>query len=297
MVQVNPTASALYFERIEAMNVQNLEPGKYSRLSSLRDKIGNAYERLSQSDDYKKNENNLKLIQLCVVTVSAVATGYVNAFAHVDVLGWPLALLLALLVTGFVEKFYFTLRHGLTTTYKSGKQRTYAQFWYRVLQVTMVLNATLLFLWIIRLSPPEWLLWYNHYSLAIHFAAALIGVSAVRDSDAVVENRMLELKAETARQDLITAQKSVAIGSPLVLIFAKIRGFFDSVSLAFRLLFRRTGFSKQYVEQIDQIARDQYSYLDAIASPSRPAQVLGTQRRPGFINQGDEGPKEPARWI
>jgi hypothetical protein len=117
-----------------------------------------------------------------------------------------------------------------------------------------------LFLWIIRLSPPEWLLWYNHYSLAIHFAAALIGVSAVRDSDAVVENRMLELKAETARQDLITAQKSAAIGSPLVLIFAKVRGFFDSVSLAFRLLFRRTGFAKNYVEQIDQIAREQYSY-------------------------------------
>jgi hypothetical protein len=38
------------------------------------------------------------------------------------------------------------------------------------------------------------------------------------------ENRMLELKAEPARHDLITARKTTAIGSPLVLIFAKLRG-------------------------------------------------------------------------
>jgi hypothetical protein len=152
----------------------------------------------------------------------------------------------------FVEKFYFTLRHGLTTTYKSGKQRLYAAVWYRILQATMVLNATLLGLWIVGIEPPPWLLFYNHYSIAIHFCAALIGVSAVRDSDAVVENRMLELKAETARQDLITARKAAAIGSPLVLVFAKLRGFLDSVSLSFRLLFRGGGFAKSYVEQLER---------------------------------------------
>jgi len=104
----------------------------------------NAYERLATTDDYKKNENDLTLIQWCVVTVPAIATGFVNAFAHVERLGWALASLLALLVVAFVEKFYFTLRHGLTTTYKSGKQRLYAAVWYRILQATMVLNATLL---------------------------------------------------------------------------------------------------------------------------------------------------------
>lgn len=293
-MQYDPTASAFPLER-KAM-IQNLNRGSFSELGAgLRNHLGNAYERLSQTDDYKKNENSLKLIQICVVTVSAVATGFVNAFAHVEKLGWALASLLALLVTGFVEKFYFTLRHGLTTTYKSGKQRTYAQIWYRILQATMVLNTTLLCLWIFDLAAPAWLLFYNHYSLAIHFAAALIGVSAVRDSDAVVENRMLELKAETARQDLITAQKSAAIGSPLVLMFAKFRGFVDSVFLALRLLFRRTGFSKQYLKQIDQIAAEQYSHLDAVAFASRPSQGSGI-RRPGFVNQ-DEGPKAPARWI
>jgi hypothetical protein len=229
--------------------------------------LDNAYERLSETNDYKRNENNLRVIQICVVTVSAAATGYVNAFAHVERLGWPVASLLALLIVAFVEKFYFTLRHGLTTTYKNGKQRMFAWLWYRILQATMVLNATLLGLWIVGIDPPPWLLFYNHYSIAIHFCAALIGVSAVRDSDAVVENRMLELKAETARQDLITARKAAAIGSPLVLIFAKLRGFFDSVSLSFRLLFRGGGFAKDYAEQIDVIAKTQYAHLDNITTP------------------------------
>jgi hypothetical protein len=245
-----------------------------NRINSALD---NAYERLAETDDYKRNETNLRVIQLCVVTVSAIATGFVNAWAHVKRLGPVLASLLALLVTAFVEKFFFTLRHGLTTTYKNGKQRLYAQFWYRVIQATMVLNVTLLGLWIVGIDPPPWLLFYNHYSIGVHFCAALIGVSAVRDSDAVVENRMLELKAETARQDLITARKTAAIGSPLVLVFAKLRGFFDAVSLAFRLLFRGGGFAKKYKEQIDTIAETQYSHLDHITQPhGRPYPAIVT---------------------
>jgi hypothetical protein len=259
-----------------------------SRLNSALD---NAYERLANTSDYQKNENNLKLIQVCVVTISAIATGFVNSLAHVERLGWPVAIGLALLVTGFVEKFYFTLRHGLTTVYKNGKQRLYASIWYRLLQATMVLNATLLGLWIVGIEPPAWLLFYNHYSIGIHFAAALIGVSAVRDSDAVIENRMLELKAETARQDLITARKTAAIGNPLVLIFAKLRGFFDAVSLSFRLLFQGGGFAKSYVEQIETIAKTQYAHLDNITTPHgrqfpRPAPNVTTLPMP---------PKGPAQ--
>ena len=255
-----------------------------NRLNSALD---NAYERLATTTGYQKNENDLKLIQLCVVTASAIATGFVNSLANVERLGWPIAIGLALLVTGFVEKFYFTLRHGLTTVYKNGKQRMYAAFWYRILQATMVLNVTLLGLWIVGIEPPPWLLFYNHYSIGIHFAAALIGVSAVRDSDAVVENRMLELKAETARQDLITARRTSAIGSPLVLVFAKLRGFFDSVSLSFRLLSRGGGFAKEYVSQIETIAKTQYAHLDHITQPQgkpfpRPVSVLpkGPAQRP-----------------
>jgi hypothetical protein len=81
------------------------------------------------------------------VTLSAVATGYVNAFAHQKRLGWIGASILALLIMGFVEKFYFTLRHGLTTTYKSGRQRLVATLCYRTIQATMILNAAVLCAW------------------------------------------------------------------------------------------------------------------------------------------------------
>lgn len=44
------------------------------------------------------------------------------------------------LLTGFVERFYFTLRHGLTTLYSAYKQRLAAQLCYRTIQVTMILS-------------------------------------------------------------------------------------------------------------------------------------------------------------
>lgn len=281
------------------MTILNLNRGQVSDFGAdVRGKIGNAYEKLAGSDNYQKNESNLKLIQICTVTLSAAATGFVNSFAHVKRLGLPLAIVLALLVTGFVEKFYFTLRHGLTSVYKAGSQRLYAQLWYRILQATMVLNATLLGLWIVDFPPPEWLLFYNHYSIGIHFCAALIGVSMVRDADAVVQNRILELRAETGRQDIITSRKSAAIGSPIALIAAKTRGLFDAIALSFRLLFSGGGFSKKYVEQIDQIAREQYAHIDDLPAV-RQTQTQAVGRRPGFVNQSpqDAGPKSPARWI
>src|SRR5262249_52415242 len=77
--------------------------------------IKGIYAGIAASEDYERNQANLRLIQFCVISLSAVATGCVNAFAHQDRLGWLGACLLALAITGFVERFYFTLRHGLTT--------------------------------------------------------------------------------------------------------------------------------------------------------------------------------------
>lgn len=202
----------------------------------IRDHIENAYERIAGSDDYRRNDNNLRLIQVCVVTVSAFATGYVNAFAHQKRLGWVGAGVLALLIMGFVEKFYFTLRHGLVTTYKSGRQRLVATFCYRTIQATMILNAAVLCAWVAGVAMPGFLTLWNHWSIAVHFALALLGVSAVRDADAVVENRMRELKAEAAPLDILTIRKAAAAGNPLVFLAARLRGMLDGVSLASKLL-------------------------------------------------------------
>jgi len=280
------------------MDIKNLGTGKYAAFNSLQGRAINAYEKLAGTNDYTRNRRYLKLIHVCTVSLSAAATGYVNAFAHVEELGLALSIVLAVLVTGFVEAFFFTLRHGLTTTYKSGAQRLYAQFWYRVLMATMVLNVVLLGLRLFKAGPPAWLLFYNHYSIAIHFCAALIGVAMVRDSDAVVRNRILELRAETGRQDLITARKSAAIGSSLALAAAKIRGFFDAASLSLRILFNRSGFAREYMQQINQVARDQYGHLDAVSS-SPPASGQA-RHRPGFVNEAppqEADPKAPRNWI
>ncbi len=187
--------------------------------SGIGARIENIYERIAGADDYQRNDRSLTLIQFCVITVSAVATGCVNAFAHKNRIGWIGAGLLAILIIGFVEKFYFTLRHGLQTTYKSGT----------------------LCVWITGETMPPLLESWNRYSIVIHFMLALLGVTAVRDSDAVATHRRLELKAEAARQDLVTLRKATMLGNPLVLFAAKLRGFLDGVRLARELIVDKPG--------------------------------------------------------
>lgn len=231
------------------------------------EKFKNAYEKIAAGDDYRSNSNNLRIIQAAVVTVSAAATGYVNAFAHRAIIGDFFAVVLALLIVIFVERFYFVLRHGLTTVYQAGKQRFYALLCYRAIQLTMILNACIFCAWIVGFPVPELLESWSRWALAVHFALALVGVQAVRDSDAVVENRMLELKAETAAQDIITARRTAAIGSPLVLVAAKTRGFFDAASMAVRLLFKAPSHTAEYMAEIEAI---------------EPRQIA-PQKRAGFI--------------
>jgi hypothetical protein len=98
------------------------------------------------------------------------------------------------------------------------------------------------------------------------------------------------MKAATARQDLVTARKATAIGPPLALIAANVRGFFDAIALTFRLLFSGGGFSKTFIEQINQVAAEQRGHLEALAQPT---QAL-PQRRPGFVNQA---PKSGRNWL
>src|SRR5262245_4741321 len=242
----------------EGKNMLRLNLNKDDGPSGIGSLIGNIYERIAGNDDYQRNDRGLMLIQSCVITVSAVATGCVNAFAHKDRIGWIGAGLLAILIIGFVERFYFTLRHGLATTYKSGTQRLVAKLSYRVLQITMILNAAVLCAWITGETPPPLLERWNRYSIAIHFMLALLGVTAVRDSDAVATHRRLELKAETARQDLVTLRKATMLGNPLVLFAAKMRGFLDGMRLARELLGDRSGRSSSerpiQADGIDHIA-------------------------------------------
>jgi len=219
--------------------------------SRTRSRIESVYDRIAGGDDYQRNEHNLRLIQFCVITLSAAATGFVNAFAHRERLGWVGATLLAVLITGFVEKFYFTLRHGLVTIYRSRKQRFAAKLCCNVIQATMTLNATILCAWVTGISLPGFLQFWYRWSIALHFGLALVGVSAVRDYDAVAESRIRELKADAAREDVVTIRRAAVGDNPFLLLAAKLRGWLDGFSLALKLLRDKPEFSTGDVKPAD----------------------------------------------
>jgi hypothetical protein len=220
--------------------------------SPILPRLGKAYERIAGSDDYQKNQRSLRLIQGCVITISAAATGYVNAFAHKQRLGWLGAGLLALLVAGFVEKFYFTLRHGLATIYKSRRQRLIASLCYRAIQTSMALNAAILCAWVGGTPLPAGLEFWSRWSIVLQFMLALLGVSAVRDSDAVIKDRVRQLKSEAARDDILSIRRATAEDNPLLLLAAKLRGFLDGLSLALRLLRDKSDVSPNYVNRVQE---------------------------------------------
>lgn len=98
---------------------------------------------------------------------------------------------------------------------------------------------------------PSQLSWWYRWSIAVHFALALVGVILIRDADAVIENRMLELKAQTARQDIITTRKAAALGNALVLVSAKLRGFFHAWGLAWSFLWKKGTPAADILKQLD----------------------------------------------
>jgi hypothetical protein len=252
--------------------------------SGIRSRIANVYDRIAGGDDYQRNEKSLGQIQLCVITLSAVATGTVNAFVHRDRLGWVGASVLALLITGFVERFYFTLRHGLLTVYKSRKQRFVAKLSYRTIQVTLILNAMIFCAWVTGTALPWFLTCFNAWALSIHFALALIGVSAVRDYDAIAENRVREMKADSVEQDIIAIRRAAAGDSPFLSLAAKVRGWLDGMNLAYALL--RDNRNTLYVSthQIKEVTSDpQPLYLSGAdeesPSPNNVTNIEGKRQR------------------
>jgi hypothetical protein len=71
----------------------------------------------------------------------------------------------------------------------------------------------------------------------------------------VVAHKILELKAETAKQDLITLRKAAMLGNPLVLFAAKLRGLLDGARLARELLGGKVDLPAGHATQIDEITR------------------------------------------
>jgi hypothetical protein len=78
----------------------------------------------------------------------------------------------------------------------------------------------------------------------------------------VVAHRILELKAETAKQDLITLRKAAMLGNPLALFAAKLRGLLDGVRLARELLAEKADLPAGYATQVDEITGNRVEQID-----------------------------------
>jgi hypothetical protein len=250
--------------------------------SGIRSRMADLYRRIAGGgNDYERNEKSLGQIQLCVITLSAIATGGVNAFAHHHRIGWVGASVLAILITGFVERFYFALRHGLMTVYKSRGQRFAARLCYRTLQWSMCMNAMILCAWLTGIAMPEFLKLWNDWALAVHFGLALVGVSAVRDKDALATSRIREMQANAAEHDILTIRRAAAGNHPLLLLAARIRGWLDGMELAYNLLRDKPRFSGNYTNEITGSSRNLYlpEGVEDTPPPNKVTDISGKRPR------------------
>ncbi|MCI0389680.1 MAG: hypothetical protein MOB07_13085 [Acidobacteria bacterium] len=133
--------------------------------------------------------------------------------------------------------------------------------------------------WVVGVNMPSLLASWNRWSIAIHFTLALVGVSAVRDSDPVTANTILELKAETARQDLVTLRKASALGNPLVTLAAKLRGLLDGFRLARRILSDTSESSSDYGVEIGEPGGREALLLPSGQTETSNVTDLGKHRR------------------
>jgi len=138
--------------------------------------------------------------------------------------------------------------------------------------------------WVTGIALPEILNRWNAYALVVHFALALIGVSTVRDYDAVAEHRVRELKADSVEQDLLAIRRAAAGDSSFLSLAAKVRGWLDGISLAYALLRDNRNLPHVSTYQINGITCDpQPLYLSGAdeesSSPNKVTNIEGKRQR------------------
>lgn len=239
--------------------------------SNLGSRLKSVYERIAAGDDYQRNDRSLNLIMICVITLSAAMTGFVNAYAHIDRLGVYGAAALGLCITVFVEKFYFTVTHGLRTVYQSRKQRFIAHTCCRIIQLSMILNGMVVAALVTGFALPNYLQWWSRWSIAINFALALVGVSELRAADAVVEEHIRKLNAE-AREEALQALQNPTPGRGIMIRTAlRLKRWLDGYQGAKAILQNRSNIyienrAKIYSETKTDVQPENNNLLPPLAS-------------------------------
>ena len=255
----------------------------------MKKPIQSAYEKLALSQPYQRVDFKLKLITWTTATISAVATAYGNGLSHKETIGVKAAWALGVGIFLLVEFSLYTLEQGLRETFKGGTQRALATVGKWIIKVTMVANAAWMCCKIAGAPVPELLSLWNKWSFVIHFGIGLLLIPAIRDADPVVASRMLQLRAETAQEDQIISRLATALASPFPMVGVRLRGWFDSMALAWRLLRNPQGFdTKEYRDNLNQLGTTRFGYVTGQKQlppgPVQPANAAPTARFSAPLN-------------
>jgi len=226
----------------------------------MKSNSGNVYERLSKSSAQILNSRALDIASIALTTLSAIATAYVNAMAHKEVIGISASIGLALLIFCVVEGTLLISNHGLLNVYTNNRQRMWATTAYWIIKLAMWLNIAILCCRLGKYPLPDWLDIWNRWSIAVHAAIGLLLIDLIRNNDSVKQHRMAELRTQTAERDALTARMLNSYGSGLIWASA-LRGKLDSLGGACRILFSRSEFPVMIRDAVQNLVKEHLQNL------------------------------------
>lgn len=237
-------------------------------------RLNNAYQKLATTSAQIWNSRALFIASIALTTLSAIATAYVNAMEHEDVIGRKLAIGLAVLIFCIVEGTLLISNHGLLNVYTNNRQRLWATVAYWLIKVAMWLNIAILCCYLGQIPLPYWLAFWNKWSVALHAAIGLILIDLIRNNDSVKQYKMAELRAATAEQDALTARLLKSYSSGIIWASA-LRGVFDGLVGAWKILRISSGFPKQIAERIQNVIDGRHPNV-RLVGPGTPQAPLRT---------------------
>lgn len=237
----------------------------------MRRQLNDAYQRLATTSAQIWNSRALFIASVALTTLSAIATAWVNAMEHKDVIGRNAAIGLAVLIFCIAEGTLLISNHGLLNVYTNNRQRMWASIAYWGIKIAMWLNIAILCCYLGRLPLPYWLEFWNKWSIALHAAIGLILIDLIRNNDSVKQFKMAELRSATAEQDALTARLLKSYSSGIIWASA-LRGVLDGLVGAWKILRISSGFPQKIAERIQNIidGRQQNIRMVGPAAPQAP---------------------------
>jgi hypothetical protein len=218
----------------------------------MRQQINDAYQKLARTSAHIWNSRALGVASIALTTLSAIATAYVNAMVHQEVIGLKPAIGLAVLIFCIAEGTLLIANHGLLNVYTHNRQRFWASVAYWAIKIAMWLNIAILCCYLGKVRLPAWLEFWNKWSIALHAAIGLILIDLIRNNDSVKQNKIAELRAATTEQDAFTTRLLNSYTSG-ILWASGLRGKIDGWLSAWKILRLKSTFPDQISGRIQNI--------------------------------------------